>query len=267
MKDSTSESRSRLLTEERRQRIAGLIEERGTVIAEDLATGFGVSNMTIWRDLTALEEAGKLRRIRGGAVRVENVQAIEPLYASKRVVNRAKKDAIARYAARHFVHDNDIIILEAGTTVAAMVKFLNQRNLTLITNGLGTINEAVPTVPDITVMCCGGMLREGAMTFVGPQAVQFFQNIRARTFFLGATALAFPQGITDPNPLEIQVKLAMAASAEHVVVLIDSTKFGKRSLSTILPLEAIHALITDSGVPAEDVERLRLLGIDVHVVG
>lgn len=266
MKNSAPESHNRLLTEERRQRIVSLIEARGTISAEDLVAQMGVSNMTIWRDLTVLEEAGKLRRIRGGAVRVENVNALEPLYAAKRVLNRAKKDAIARYAAQNFVRDNDIIILEAGTTVAAMVKFLNQRNLTLITNGLGTVNEAAPSVPDISVMCCGGLLRAGALTFVGPQAAQFFSNIRARTFFLGGSGLAFPQGITDPSPLEIQVKQAMAASAERVVVLIDSSKFGVYSLSTILPLSSIYALVTDSGAPEETVQQLRGMGIEVHVV-
>ena len=266
MKNSNTEFRSRMLTEERRQRIVSLIEERGMVSAEDLCTQMGVSDMTIWRDLNALEEAGKLQRIRGGAVRIENVSGIEPLYASKHRVNPAQKDAIARYAAHHFVRDDDIIILEAGTTVAAMVKYLHHRNLTVVTNGLGSVNEAAPSVPDITVLCCGGILRQGAFTFVGPQAVQFFQNISAQTFFLGASGLAFPQGITDPSPLEIQVKQAMAASAERIVVLIDSSKLGSSSLSPILPLNSIDTLVTDSGASDGIVGQLRAVGVDVHIV-
>lgn len=265
MRNSVNDSNARLLTEQRRQRIVELVEQQGTVAADDLSANFGVSNMTIWRDLTSLEEAGRLRRIRGGAVQVDSGSASEPLYISKQVVNSTLKDTIARYAAQQFVHDNDLILLEAGTTVAAMVKFLSQRNLTVITNGLGTINEVAPSVPDINVMCCGGMLRDVALTFVGPQAVHFFQNIRAHTFFLGATALAFPEGITDPNPLEIQIKQAMAASAARIVVLIDSSKFGMHSLSRILPLESIHTLVTDSGAPKDDLDRLRAIGIDVHV--
>ena len=255
----------RVLTAERRQQIANWIEENGTVNVEDLASGLGVSNMTIWRDLHALEVEGKLKRVRGGAVKSENPSVVEPFYATKRAVNGAKKDAIARYAARNFVQDNDIIILEAGTTATAMVKFLDQHNLTVVTNGLGTISELAPLVPCIMSICCGGILRETSWTFVGPEAVQFFEHLRARTLFLSATGFTLPEGITDPNPLENQVKMAMAASAEQVTLLIDSSKFGKRSLARVLPLECVQTLITDADAPKDTLDQVRELGIDVHI--
>ncbi len=255
-----------MLAEKRRQLISQRLRERGTVTTEELAADFDVSYMTIWRDLTVLENAGLLRRVRGGAVRVDNEPVVEPFFAEKRALHAREKEAIARYAAQTFVTDNDIIILEAGTTVSAMVKYLDQRNLTLITNGLATINEAAPSVPDLTVMCCGGILRDVSYTFVGPQAEQFFRNVCASTLFLGASGLAFPEGITDPSPLEIQVKQAMAASAGRVVLLLDSSKFGVRSLSPILPLEQVAVLVTDNGAPEADLVRLRAQGIDVHVV-
>ncbi len=235
------------------------------VNAEDLASGPGVSSMTIWRDLHALEVEGKLKRVRGGAVKSENGSTVEPYYATKRTNNRAKKELIARYAARHFVQNNDIIILEPGTTATAMVKYLDQQNLTLVTNGLGTINEVAPLVPGIMAICCGGILREISWTFVGPEAVQFFEHLRVRTLFLGATGFKLPEGITDPNPMENQVKSAMAASAERVILLIDSSKFGKRSLSRVLPLDAIHTRVTDAEAPPDTLEQVRSSGIDVHI--
>ncbi|HXF60621.1 MAG TPA: DeoR/GlpR family DNA-binding transcription regulator [Caldilineaceae bacterium] len=253
-----------MLAERRRQLISQRIQEQGSVATDELAADFSVSHMTIWRDLTALENIGSVRRVRGGAVRVEQETAPEPFFSAKRALHSAEKEAIARYAARTFVHDNDIIILEAGTTVSAMVKHLDQRNLTLITNGLATLSEAAPSVPDLTVIGCGGILRDVSYTFVGPQAEQFFRTLRAGVLFLGATGLAFPEGITDPNPLEIQVKQAMAASAERVVLLLDSSKFGVRSLLPILPLERISVVVTDAAAPAADVERLRAQGIEVH---
>lgn len=256
----------RLLTNERRKRILALLEAEGSLSADRLTEIFGVSHMTIWRDLTALEESGSLLRIHGGATKLDITTSREPLYKTKRVINRAKKDTIARYAANTFVNNGDIIILEAGTTVLAMVKFLKHQDLTVVTNGLGTLSELAPAVPDINVMCCGGMLRDVSLTFVGPQAIQYFQSIRADIFFLGVTGLAFPEGITDPNVLEIQVKQAMAASAERIIVLLDSTKFGKRSLMTILPLEEIDVIVTDADAPQEFVVRLRDMSIDVHVV-
>lgn len=129
------------------------------------------------------------------------------------------------------------------------MKHLNQRNLTIMTNGLEVIREAAPLVPNITLISSGGILRDVSYTFVGPQAVQFFQEVRANTLFLSATGLTLPEGITDPNPLEIDVKRAMAASVERVVLLMDSTKFGVRSLSPVLPLDRIHVLITNDDIP------------------
>jgi DeoR/GlpR family transcriptional regulator of sugar metabolism len=265
MSDTSYQEGGRLLTAQRRQQIAGMVEQRGVVTAEDLATSFGVSSMTIWRDLAALETAGKLQRVRGGAVKSENASAVEPFYYSKRAINSVKKDVIAHYAAQHFVQDDDIIILEAGTTVMAMVKFLSQHNLTIITNGLGTIYEVAPLVPNVMGICCGGVLREISWTFVGPEAVQFFQHLRARTLFLSATGFTLPEGLTDPNPLENQVKVAMAASAERVIALVDSSKFGQRSLARVVPLDTIQTLITDAEAPGDTLDALRAAGIDVHV--
>ena len=176
-------------------------------------------------------------------------------------------ERIARYAAEHFVDDHDIIILEAGTTVGAMVKHLTQKNLTVITNGLGTINELDLSLPNITAICCGGILRDIGHTFVGPQAEEFFRDLRTRRLFLSATGLAFPEGITDPNVLEIQVKRAMAKSAGQMILLLDSSKFGLRSLSPIIPLEKIDVLVTDSGAPEEYVEELGRREIEVRLVG
>ncbi len=261
----TTETNTKLLTEHRRSIIATLIGDQGAVSSEDLASRFGVTHMTIYRDLKALEALGKLRAVRGGAIRAEPSPSGEPLYFAKRQVNQTQKESIARHAAQRFVQDGDNLILEAGTTVAAMVKYLRHANLTLVTNGLETINEATGLLPGLTVMSCGGILREVSHTFVGPQAEGFFRGIRARTLFLGATGLT-KQGITDPNPLEIQVKRAMAASVERVVLLLDSSKFGARSLAPLLSLDQLHAVVTDAGAPRADLEMLRAANVEVHVV-
>ncbi len=232
---------------------------------DDLVNVLEVSQMTIWRDLVVLDQAGKVKRVRGGVARIEEESEKEPFYKNKRVVNKEKKRIIAQFAARHFVQDNDIIILEAGTTAGAMIEFFNQHNLTIMTNGLGNLNDLSCCVPDITIISCGGMLRDIAHTFVGPQAVDFFKSVSAQTLFLGATGLAFPEGITDPNPLEIQIKRAMAASASKVVLLLDSSKFGHRSLTPVIPLEQVHALVTDKGAPMEEVEKLQAMGLKVFI--
>ena len=257
----------KLPAELRRDQIAVFVQEQSSASTEELGERFGVSLMTVWRDLTTLEEEGRVRRVRGGAARVERNESAEPLFDSKRVLNPTAKERIARYAAETFVTDGEILFMEAGTTVAAMVKYLaGHQHLTVIGNGLGTMNELARLVPAISVYCCGGMLRDVALTFVGPQAEDYFRNINATTCFLSATGITATEGITDPSPLEIQVKRAMAASADRGVFLLDSSKFGVRSLSRVVPLGDVDILITDSDAPADLVGVLRAQGIDVHIV-
>lgn len=254
-----------MLTAERRRSIVELIRKRGSISTGELVEHFDVSHMTIYRDLEALREHADVIRVRGGAVKVGVDVPSEPHYASKQALNEEKKELIARYAARTLVADGDIVILEAGTTVAAMARHLKQERLTLMTNGLETINVAKALLPAVTVICCGGMLREPSYTFVGPDAESFFQSVRAKTFFLGASGFTFPEGITDPNPLEIQVKRAMATSAERTVLLMDSSKFGVRSLKQVLPLAGISVIVTDPGVSEAHLAQLRDHGVEVCI--
>ncbi len=256
---------AKILTEQRRAIIAEQVDEQGSVTAENLGTRFGVSHMTIYRDLKVLEALGKLRFVRGGAIRNDNQTINEPLYFAKRKIHRKQKELIAAYAAKHFIQDGDFIILEAGTTVSAMVKHLKHKHLTVMTNGLETINQAAALLPDLTVISCGGILRDVSHTFVGPQAEQFFHELRGKTLFLGASGLTIEGGITDPNPLEIQVKRAMVASVDHVVLLLDSSKFGQRSFSSLLPFSQVQTLITDANAPTADIARLKALGVDVRI--
>jgi DeoR/GlpR family transcriptional regulator of sugar metabolism len=257
----------KLPAELRRDQIAAFVQEHENASAEELGERFGVSLMTVWRDLTTLEEAGRVRRVRGGAARLEPRQEAEPRYDSKRVLNPTAKERIASYAAERFVKDGDILFMEAGTTVAAMAKHLaGHRHLTVIGNGLGTMNELARLTPAVSVYCCGGLLRPVAYTFVGPQAEEYFHNVNATTCFLSATGITLAEGITDVSLLEIQVKRAMAASAREVIFLMDSSKFGVRSLARIVPLEAVHVLVTDTAAPPDFVAALRAMGIDVHLV-
>ncbi len=235
------------------------------ISVDSLVSALGVSPMTVWRDLTVLGKSGKVRRVRGGVIRGEEDNSVEPFYKSKQILNKEKKQVIARFAAEHFVEDNDIIILEAGTTAGAMIPFLKQNNLTVLSNGLGNLNDLSSCVPHISVLGCGGILRSIAYTFVGPQAEEFFRGIRARTLFLSATGLALPEGITDPNPLETQVKRAMVQSASRVILLLDSSKFGVRSLMPVIPLEQVHAIITDAAAPGGLVDDLLAAGIQVLI--
>ncbi len=254
-----------MMREERYRRIVEWVNQEISVTIADLQERLKVSKMTIWRDLDHLDAQGIIKKVRGGAVKAESDGSSEPFFESKKKLYNRQKRLIAEYAATHLVQDNEIIILEGGTTVADMVQSLNKSNLTMLTNGLAALNKAAAKLPLINVMSCGGILREKSRTFVGPQAEAFFHNFHADRFFLGATGIDTQRGITDPSPLEIQMKRAMHQCADQTVLLVDSSKFGICSLSQIIPLNEIDILVTDSDAPEASLNMLREIGIEIHI--
>lgn len=261
-----------MLSEERRNRIVEIVDTHGAVSLDRLSQMLPVSRMTLWRDLKQLAAKGAVRRVHGGVVRVEvdesdeRQEGPEPPFIEKSIVNLEEKRRIARFAAERYVEDNDVVILEGGTTVMQIVRAIERRNVTVVTHALNTLVEAARRGGEFQVISAGGILREPSFTFVGPAAVEFFETITAKTLFLSGTALDERAGLTDPNPLEIEVKQAMIRAAERVVLCMDSSKIGKRSLGIVLPFSEIRTVITDDGVPEVFLERARAAGIAVDVV-
>ncbi|MFL7869561.1 MAG: DeoR/GlpR family DNA-binding transcription regulator [Anaerolineales bacterium] len=254
-----------MLINERRKKIVEIVNVEENISNKELSQRLDVSEMTLWRDLKELESQGMIRRVRGGVAKERNSFLREPQFDAKQKIHIQEKLAIARYAAENFVTDGDIIILEGGTTVASMVQFLIYDDLTILTNGFKTIMQALPSLCDMSLMICGGILREPSYTLVGPQAEAFFAGFQAHKFFVSGSGLSVENGLTDLNLLEIQVKIAMWNSAERTILLMDSSKFGKSSLASIVRLESIDILVTDEGAPQEMLEQFRELGMEIHV--
>lgn len=253
------------MIDERRRKIIEFLDAEASISVKELSQRLQVSEMTVWRDIKELESQGFLRRVRGG-ISKENFSPIgEPQFDAKQKVHNEEKRLIARYAAENFVSDGEIIILEGGTTVAGMVPYLAYEGLTVLTNGFKTMMQALPYLSRMNLMICGGILRDTSHTLVGPQAEAFFSGFRAQKIFLGGTGLTLEDSLTDPNPLEIQIKRAMKRSSDKLILLLDSSKFGKRSLETVLPLSEIHILVTDQGAPQEHLDKLSRAGIEIHI--
>jgi DeoR/GlpR family transcriptional regulator of sugar metabolism len=254
----------------RRQQILRDIDLLDENLIPRLSQKYGVSEMTIRRDLRALESTGLIRRTHGGAVRWPQDSAEQLVLAreKRQMLAMAQKAAIAAYAARELVHDGDSIVLEGSTTVTGMVAHLGDRHdLTVVTNSLFTAEEMRRRLSrGATLLCAGGILRPESSTFIGHVAERFFRELHVRRLFLSATGLTLQGGITDPQLLETQVKRAMIESASEVIVLIDSSKFGARSLTRVIDFSEITLLITDEGAPAEMVAGLREQGVRVAVV-
>lgn len=246
------------------QRIMALLRERGTVSAREFQSALGVTAMTVWRDLQALEEQGLLRRVRGGA-QARAADTGEPGFEAKAPTAEAAKRRIAACAVARFVREGQTLALEGGTTVATLVDHLPAARVSVLTNSLPVALRVRARRPGLPVKLPGGWLSEVSGNVVGPDALQFIGRQRASLCFLSATGFDEQQGPTDPNPLEIEVKRAWAAVSDRVVLLLDAGKWGRRSAAVMLHPRRIHALVTDAAPPPAIAACLAGHGIDVVV--
>lgn len=257
-----------MLKETRRTQILALIRKDSPVTVEELSRRFGVSYMTVWRDLKHLEEQGLIQRLRGGAVAhshgQEEGEAALLWPEAHRDPHLEAKQSIGRYAAENLIAEGDTITIEAGTTASSLVPYLTRPSLTLLTNGLYTAYLAARQAHKLTLICSGGLLIETG-AFTGPQAEDFFSRYRVKKAFLGAMGLTLEDGFTDPSPLYTRLKQAMRQNSDRVIMLIDSSKWGVRSLVHVMALEEVDVIVTDARAPEAVVEGLRRRGVEVHL--
>lgn len=252
-----------MLIHDRHRLLLRRLEETGSIEARGLGRELGVAAMTLWRDLRLLEQQGLLKRVRGGAIRAD--RAVEPEFRQKAHRSLALKRRVAAAAARVFARPGDVVLLEGGTTVAEILPHLPPRDLTVMSNSLPILSRVHALGRPWQIHGSGGVLSSVSGNFVGPEAVRFFQSKHAHVFFMSATGLDPETGaLTDPNPVEIEVKRAMARAARRTVLLLDSTKIGQRSVQEVLPLDKITALVIDDGVTSAARRRLRRLGLKLQ---
>lgn len=250
----------------RHQRILALLNERGYLGAGEVARLFAVTPMTVWRDFRALGELGLLRRVRGG-VRASGTGAGEPVFEAKEQADMIRKDRIAACAVREFVTKGSVIVLEGGTTVAAMVTHLPETQVSILTNSLPVALQLRAVRPNLTVRLVGGWLSAVSGNLVGAETVREIGRLTADVCFIGATGFDAEVGPSDPNPLEIEVKRAWAGIARRTVMLLDAGKFGRRAAAVTLHPKRIHAVVTDQTPPEEIASRLAAQSVRVVLAG
>jgi DeoR/GlpR family transcriptional regulator of sugar metabolism len=248
----------------RHQRILALLRDRGFITARELRELLGVTAMTVWRDLRALEELGLARRIRGGA-RSISPAAGEPDFETKVVTAAQAKQRIAAAAAREFIREGDVVALEGGTTVATLVEHLPPNRISLVTNSLAVAVKLRALRPALPVRFIGGWMSPVSGNATGSEAMRAIEKLTASLCFISATAFDASLGPTDPNPLEIEVKRALAGIAQRTVLLLDASKFGARSVAVTLHPRRLHAVVTDAPPPPDVAARLQENGVRVIV--
>lgn len=251
---------------ERRQRILNLLRERPGLKVSEMARQLDVSEGTIRNDLTSLGKEGALIRVRGGAVPRESHRFLNPTFGERAQINADAKRRIARWAA-DLVEDGDSILLDASTTVFSMVPYLQSlHNLTVVTNGI-EVGLALAQNPSNTVILVGGMIRPDGTSVVGHLGEKLLEELHMHAAFVSCSGFSVDVGLTEIDIQEVQLKRKMIRSAERVVALIDSSKFGKVDLSLFASLNQVSHIVTDSEVALAYVEQLQILGTTVTVCG
>jgi DeoR/GlpR family transcriptional regulator of sugar metabolism len=235
------------------QRQAAILEKvrlAGAVKVSDLVAEFGVSDMTIRRDLEVLAERGLLSKVHGGATAEPTGSTDEPGFAAKVIRQRAEKSAIALRAAQ-LVKPGTAIALSAGTTTAELAqRLVDVPELTVVTNSIPAADVFYRNGrTDQTVVLTGGV-RTPSDALVGPFAIATISSLHLDVLFLGVHGMSERAGFSTPNLMEADTNRALVAAAEQLVVVADHTKWGTVGISSIAALRDAHVLVTDHQLPA-----------------
>ncbi len=236
-----------MLSVERKLKIAEVVGKNGGVKTSDLSSMFNVSEMTILRDLSSLEDQGLLKRVYGGAVTFKK-STTELSIDLRKQLNAAEKNIIAQKALK-LISDGDSIFLDSSTTALALAKKLSTRSgLTVITNGLEIINE-IKDEPGINTLCPGGQLQENTHSFIGSATENFLRDYFADKAVISASGISLESGITVENSIQAAIKKIMLKNALSRVVLVDSSKFDVVRLAKVCAIEDINIIVTDTRPP------------------
>ena len=250
---------------ERRGEIVRLTESNEKVDVGQLAKQFGVSTVTIRNDLNALSARGLVVRSRGGAVastRLTRELSVQEKYKEHLSVKRRLGQAVAGLIG----FDDRSIVLDSGTTTEEVALCLIGRsNLSVMTNGLN-IASALAATDGIDVRVTGGALRKKSMSFFGRQAEESLRYLHFDKLILGADGIETRVGVTTHFEQEASLNRMMCEVARQVILVADSSKFGRCGSHVICKLKDIDVLVTDAGVPRELPKMLEAEGVEVHVV-
>ncbi|MBL4745420.1 MAG: DeoR/GlpR transcriptional regulator [Flavobacteriaceae bacterium] len=249
---------------ERHELILKKLSKYGSVSAVELSKEFNVSSVTIRKDLKLLEDRELLFRSHGRAIPFNPYITTRPIN-EKEKISVVEKRSIASAAAATIKPDDNIIIASGTTLIEFARHIFEVTNLTVITASLNTA-LIVSKVPGIEVIQLGGIVRASSSSVIGPLGEKMLTEFSCNKLYLGVDGIDIEHGLTTTNSMEASLNKVMIKSAQKIIVLVDSSKFGKKGFGRICGLENVDQIITDTGIKLSTKERLIELGIDVLVV-
>jgi len=231
--------------ERRHEKVLKVLGETGTATVSDLGQRLGVAEMTIRRDLEALEAAGVLQRFHGGA-RLNAASAFEPPFAIRERTNAAGKRAIAAVVAR-LIEDGETVIVDGGSTGLAIAAALEGRRLTVCPLSL-RVAWAFERSSTVDLLLAPGVVRRGELSISGAETIEFLRAHHFDRYVLTTSALSLEQGFTEWNVEDAAVKRASVAAARSVIAAVDATKFGRSAFVEICAVDRADFVVLDRPV-------------------
>lgn len=239
----------------RHTEMLALIRERQEVLVDELSQTFGISPMTVRRDLQTLEEQGKISRFHGGAT--VDVRASAPADATD---VRFCRQTIARCAAA-LVRDGERLLINGSDTALSLLDYVEGKSVSVFTNNGLAVGRRYSA--GVSVQLSGGILRGALHILTGDSAMRSLMDVRADRAFLGCTGISPDGEILCGIPSELGINEAMIEHADTYYILADFTKIGKAGTYASFHLEKKGTVITDEYAPAEVLDQLRAAGMTV----
>lgn len=252
-----------MLKKKRQAAIIEALMREESISVSDLALQLGVSSVTIRKDLNELEQANKLYRSHGKAILI-NPFTLNRSVNEKEKLSPEQKDAIGRQAAK-LIDRDDSIIIASGTTMHALARNIKPiHRLTVVTASL-QVSLILSQDECNDIIQLGGMVRHSSLSVVGQHSKSILENCTFSKLFIGVDGIDFDYGFTTTDMREAELNQQMMRAAQKVIVLADSSKFGKRGFAKIGNIEDIDMIITDSGAAPNVIAQIKEHGIDVII--
>jgi len=245
---------------ERHGEILKILSRLRSVSVQDLTARLDVSEVTIRKDLAALEDMGKLVRTRGGARLAEDASLVRTV-RERDHEHVVEKRTIAR-CAKELVEEGDTIYIDSGSTLHMFAQEIKHMNLQVVTNSIDVLVE-LSDAEEITLFSLGGSYRKDAGSFIGPVTIEALKHFQIGTAFLGTTGFSARGVFSSQNIIEGQVKSQVIRSSERRVMLADSSKYKHKAFSIFARQGDIDILVTDGGFT--DIDVFRSMGIEVLI--
>lgn len=233
-----------MFLEERQIKMLDYINNKKKVSTKELSEVFEASVVTIRKDINDLAKKGLVMNVHGGVMALSDKLNLEIPSCTKAKQHIAEKKVIGRLAAS-MIEDNDVIILDSGSTTFEVGNAIGGKKVTVITNDI-KIGYYLANKPNVTLVIPGGTVERELYTLCGIETINFIKNIRADKLFLGCDAIDFTKGITNRTLLEVGAKRAMIEVSKYVVAVADSSKHNKEVFAHLCNLDEIDVLVTDS---------------------